>query len=191
MPIGAQDVRSPKQAPKAKGKEKNDVSLFWVRPCRLAFKRPEPLLRSTMSNGAFRRLLLTAFVTASCSALALSARAENRVNNWHRLLTEREFAERIAKSIVNAARPTGKGFEFDRHELKPVEGKDNRKVLNIRATFKGAVTGKDYLADFDVELDTGREWEIVDIRYHDNDSVKVDPQNLITVRRALNKEIEK
>lgn len=80
---------------------------------------------------------------------------------------EKAFAEKLAASIVKAARTSVKKSTLDKFEKKtPKEG---RTEWHISAKFEGAATKADYVADIVVSLDTSdkNNWEVLNIEYKD------------------------
>lgn len=80
---------------------------------------------------------------------------------------EKAFAEKLAVSIVHAARTSVKKAMLDKFEKKmPKEG---RTEWHLSAKFEGTATKADYVADIVVILDTAdkNNWEVLNIEYKD------------------------
>lgn len=134
-----------------------------------------------------RTLSRSCAVLAALALVVSAARADDEVPNINkRGESERKFAERLAMSIVKAARTSVKSSSLETFDKKtPKEG---RTEWRIKSDFKGAATGKAYTADIVVLIDTSDadKWEVLRIDYSD-DSKSVVPFNRKNVEGMVKK----
>lgn len=81
---------------------------------------------------------------------------------------EKEFVAQVGEATVKAARtkPTKIALE----EYKITTPARDRKVMTIRMTWYGAVTGKKFASDIKITIDATKQdrWEVLDIEYADD-----------------------
>jgi hypothetical protein len=126
-------------------------------------------------------LALSCFVTVSRAE-------ETQINKLKQAnKNEEKLATIVGEKIVNAAHPTGKRVGYVRHELKDDPKKENRKLLNIKMEYFGAVTGKRYVTEIDIKIEVSRTgWEVLDIEYSDNNNIKANLVNIQALKKKLN-----
>lgn len=100
---------------------------------------------------------------------------------------EKKFVSRVAVAIVKAAHSTAKNPSLEKHKFEQV--KPGRSRLEIRASFKGALTRKEYSADIVVHLDTLNKdaWEVLRIDYSDNDTIPYNRKRVDALIRSFNR----
>src|SRR5205085_7862054 len=128
-----------------------------------------------------------------CAAALLAAPGlagadeETEINKLKRAYKEEKFAALVGEAVVNAAHPSGKKVAYLKHELTDDKKKEKRKVLTVKMEYFGAVSGKRYVAEIDVKFEIDKDsWEVIDIDYTDNNTVKPNLQNLQQLKRKLN-----
>jgi len=83
---------------------------------------------------------------------------------------EKQFVTRVGQAIVHAAHPTAKKRALLKYEF--TTPKANRTELAIKMEYYGAVTGKRYVADIVVKIDSSNKdaWEVLNIEYADTNT---------------------
>lgn len=99
---------------------------------------------------------------------------------------EREFYSKVCVSILKAAHFTGKDpkmIDFEKKEIK--KGRTN---IVFKGSYKGRVTGKKYLANITVRLDTLDEGppEVLQIKYSDNNNIPYSRKKIDELIEKLN-----
>lgn len=84
---------------------------------------------------------------------------------------EKKFVASVCKAILKAAHGTGKDPSMEKYSIEEV--KKGRSKLNIKGSYKGAVSGKLYTANIAIHLDTSDKeaWEVLRIEYSDNNNI--------------------
>jgi hypothetical protein len=101
---------------------------------------------------------------------------------------EKRWVAHVGEAIVKAAHSNAKKIDLVKYEI--TEPKLNRKELTIKLEYSGLVTGKKYLADVTVKIDSSDKaaWEVLNIDYSDNNSViKYDSKRLQELIKKFNK----
>jgi hypothetical protein len=113
----------------------------------------------------YRTLLLA--LAAVCAVVTGAARADDEPSFKKRGDNEKAFVRDVGIAIIKAAHTTAKkpdlvSYKFD-------DPKAGRKDLTIKMEYYGVVTGKRYVADIVVKLDTSVKdaWECLNIEYAD------------------------
>jgi hypothetical protein len=135
---------------------------------------------------------LTCSLLLSCVALlvASAARADDPpdISFKKRGDNEKNFVKEVGKAIIKAAHGTAKKIDLLKYEY--TEPKANRKELAIKMEYHGAVTGKRYVADIVVKIDSSDKdsWEVLNIDYVDtNTGVKHNEKKVQELIKELNK----
>jgi hypothetical protein len=114
--------------------------------------------------------------------------ADDNISFKKRGNAEKEFVARVGEAIVKAAHKTAKKISLVKYEYtKP---KANRTELAIKMEYHGAVTGKRYVADIVVKIDSTDKdsWEVLNIDYTDNNAgVKHNEQKVQDLIKQMNK----
>lgn len=100
---------------------------------------------------------------------------------------EKRFVAAVGTAIVKAAHKTARKVELVKHEYaKP---RANRTELTIKMEYRGAVSGKRYVADVVVKIDTSNKdaWEVLNIEYSDNNNVPHNEKKIQELIKQLNK----
>jgi hypothetical protein len=99
-----------------------------------------------------------------------AARADDDVSFKKRPDNERVFVKAVGAAIVKAAHHTAK--KIDLVDYKYTDPKPNRRELEIKMEYHGAVTDKRYVADIVVKIDVSNKdaWEVLNVDYTDNNS---------------------
>jgi hypothetical protein len=134
--------------------------------------------------------LWTGLALASVSVLALpvaSLRADDVPQFSKKDDFEKKFVSRVAVAIVKAAHSTAKDPSLEEYKFKEV--KPGRTRLEIRATFKGAITRKEYTTNIVVHIDSldKKAWEVLRIDYSDNDRVPYNSKRIEALIKAFNR----
>jgi hypothetical protein len=136
-----------------------------------------------------RRLTRTALLSCVALLAAVAARAdEPDISFKKRGDNEKNFARAIGTAIVKAAHGTAKKIDLIKHEY--TEPKPNRKELGLKMEYYGAATGKRYVADIVVKIDSSDKdsWEVLNIDYVDtNTAVKHNEKKIQALIKKLNK----
>lgn len=121
---------------------------------------------------------------ALCGTLAA---AEDNISFKKRGDEEKRFVAAVGTAIVKAAHKTARKIELVKHEYsKPKEG---RTDLTIKMEYHGAATGKRYLANIVVKIDSSNKdaWEVLNIDYTDNNSVPSNEKKIQELIKQMNK----
>jgi len=100
---------------------------------------------------------------------------------------EKRFVATVGTAIIKAAHKTAKKIDLLKHEYtKPKAG---RTELAIKMEFHGAASGKRYVADIVVKIDSSNKdaWEVLNIEYADNDSVPHNEKKIQELIKQMNK----
>ena len=121
-----------------------------------------------------------------CWALAVQA-ADDNISFKKRGDEEKRFVTSVGTAIVKAAHGTAKKIDLLKYEY--TEPKANRKELAIKMEYHGAVTGKRYVADIVVKIDSSNKdaWEVLNIDYADNNSVTSNEKKIQELIKQMNK----
>lgn len=115
------------------------------------------------------------------------AAADDDISFKRRGDEEKRFVRTVGTAIIKAAHKTAKKVELDKYEYtKP---KANRTELAIKMEYHGAATGKRYVADIVVKIDSSNKdaWEVLNIDYSDNNNVPHSAQKIQDLIKQLNK----
>lgn len=84
--------------------------------------------------------------------------------------TEKAFVARVGEAIIHAAHMTGKKVAL--LEYKYTNPKPNRTELAIKMEYYGIATGKRYVADIVVKIDSSNKdaWEVLNVDYADTNA---------------------
>ncbi|HEY7308601.1 MAG TPA: hypothetical protein VH643_04475 [Gemmataceae bacterium] len=121
-----------------------------------------------------------------CGALT-AATADSDISFKKRGDEEKRFVAAVGTAIVKAAHKTAKKIELVKHEYsKP---KANRTELTIKMEYHGAVSGKRYVADIVVKIDSSNKdaWEVLNIDYADNNTVPYNEKKIQELIKQMNK----
>jgi hypothetical protein len=100
---------------------------------------------------------------------------------------EKRFVTAAGTAVVKAAHRTAKKIELVKYEYaKP---RENRTELTIKMEYHGAVSGKRYVADIVVKIDSSNKdaWEVLNIEYADNNNVPYNEKRIQELIKELNK----
>jgi hypothetical protein len=134
------------------------------------------------------RRLTCAVLVAALSLLTSTARADDTdISFKRRGDNEKNFVKAVGTAIVKAAHHTAGKIDLLKYEY--TEPKPNRKELAIKMEFHGAVTKKRYVADIVVKIDASNKdtWEVLNIDYSDNDTIKANENKIQDLIKTLNK----
>jgi hypothetical protein len=100
---------------------------------------------------------------------------------------EKQFVTRVGEAIVKAAHPTAKKLSLVKYEF--TQPKPNRTELVLKMEYHGAVTGKKYVADIVVKIDSSDKdaWEVVNIDFTDNNNISASQNRIQELIKELNK----
>jgi len=100
---------------------------------------------------------------------------------------EKKFISSVCVAILKAAHFSGREPALEKYEYEEV--KKGRTKLTIRGTYKGLTTGKQYVADITVHLDTldPDKWEVLRVEYSDNNNVPFNRKNLDRLIKKFNR----
>jgi hypothetical protein len=134
---------------------------------------------STRISSSLLALLVLALVSQAARADGISFK--NRGNE------EKVFITKVGEAIVQAAHPTGRRPALV--EYKVTNPKPNRTEFTIKMEYYGAITGKRYVADIVVKIDSSNKeaWEVLNIDYSDNNNVAANVKNVQLLIKDLNK----
>src|SRR5215469_15632040 len=121
-----------------------------------------------------------------CGTLAAVA-ANNDISFKKRGDEEKRFVAAVGTAIVKAAHKTAKKIELVKHEYS--RPKTNRTELTIKMEYHGAVSGKRYVADIVVKIDSSNKaaWEVLNIDYADNNTVPYNEKKIQELIKQMNK----
>ncbi|HWG47052.1 MAG TPA: hypothetical protein VN688_30085 [Gemmataceae bacterium] len=135
------------------------------------------------------RRATAALLAALCLGWTMTASAadENNISFKRRGNEEKRFVASVGTAIIKAAHKTAKKIDLLKHEYtKPKAG---RTELAIKMEFHGAATGRRYVADIVVKIDSSNKdaWEVLNIDYADNDSVPFNGKKIQELIKQMNK----
>ena len=130
---------------------------------------------------------LLAALTFSLAGTSPAVAAEENISFKRRGDEEKRFVRTVGTAIIKAAHKTSKKIELVKHEYtKP---KANRTDLTIKMEYHGAVSGKRYVADIVVKIDSSNKdaWEVLNIEYSDNNNVPFNEKKIQELIKQMNK----
>jgi hypothetical protein len=134
------------------------------------------------------RLAGTALLAGLSLAWTLAAgAADSDISFKKRGDEEKRFVATVGTAIVKAAHKTAKKIDLLKYEYsKP---KANRTDLTLKVEYHGAVSGKRYVADIVVKIDSSNKdaWEVLNIDYADNNSVPHNEKKIQELIKEMNK----
>ena len=135
-----------------------------------------------------RDLTRLALLAATAVLLAAAAGlADEDVSFKRRGDAEKRFVKAAGTAVVKAAHPTAK--KIDLVEYKYTNPKPNRTDLAIKMEYHGAVSGKRYVADIVIKIDSSNKdaWEVLNIDYADNNTVPYNEKKIQELIKEMNK----
>jgi hypothetical protein len=121
-----------------------------------------------------------------CGTLAVGT-ADDNISFKKRGDEEKRFVSSVGTAIVRAAHKTAKRIELVKYEYS--KAKANRTDLTVRMEYRGAVSGKRYVADIVVKIDSSNKdaWEVLNIDYADNNTVPHNEKKIQELIKQMNK----
>jgi hypothetical protein len=119
--------------------------------------------------------------------MTAGAADEDNISFKKRGNEEKRFVANVGTAIIKAAHKTAKKIDLLKHEYtKPKAG---RTELAIKMEFHGAATGRRYVANMVVKIDSSNKdaWEVLNIEYTDNDSVPYNEKKIQELIKQMNK----
>jgi hypothetical protein len=101
---------------------------------------------------------------------------------------EKRFVTAVGTAIVKAAHGTAKKIALIKYEYTKPQA--NRTELNLKMEYHGAATGKRYVADIVVKIDSTDKdaWEVLNIEYADtNAGIKPNERKIQELIKQLNR----
>ncbi len=120
-----------------------------------------------------------------CGTMAVAA--DESISFRKRGDEEKRFVAAVGTAIVRAAHKTAKKIDLVKHEYtKPRAG---RTELTIKMHYHGAVTGKPYVANILVKIDSSNKdaWEVLNVEYTDNNNVPHNEKKIQELIKEMNK----
>ena len=126
-------------------------------------------------------------VVCALAILASTARADDVPKFRNKGDIEKKFVSEAAVAIVKAAHFTAKDPALEKYKFEEV--KKGRTKLEMRASYKGKVSGKEYFADIVVHLDTldKGSWEVLRIEYSDNNNIPYSRKKVDALIKKFNR----
>ncbi len=121
-------------------------------------------------------------------ALAATARAGDDISFKKRGDGEKLFVTHVGEAVIHAAHTTAKKVALVKYEF--TNPKPNRTELAIKMEYYGAVTGKRYVADIVVKIDSSNKdaWEVLNVDYADtNAGVSPNVKKIQELIKEMNK----
>lgn len=123
---------------------------------------------------SYRTALLSAAVVCLALVAQTARAADDEVPTFKkRDSVDKAFLEKVGEATVKAIRSKPAKLELESHKV--TDPKPNRKVIDLKMIYYGAVTGKKFTSDIKITVDpTEKEkWEVLEIDYKDdNPSLK-------------------
>jgi hypothetical protein len=101
---------------------------------------------------------------------------------------EKRFVAAVGEAIVKAAHGTARKIALLKYDYS--HPKPNRTELTLKMEYSGAVTGKRYVADIVLKIDSSDKeaWEVLNIEYADtNAGIKHNEKKVQELIKQLNK----
>jgi hypothetical protein len=100
---------------------------------------------------------------------------------------EKRFVASVGTAVVKAAHKTGRKIELLKYEY--ARPKPNRTNLVLKMEYHGAATGKRYVADIVIKIDSSNKdaWEVLNIDYSDNNSVPYNEKKIQELIKQMNR----
>jgi hypothetical protein len=100
---------------------------------------------------------------------------------------EKKFVTAVGEAILKAAHGTGRKPVLIKYEF--ANPKANRTDLAIKMEYRGLATGKRYVADITVKIDSTNKdsWEVLNIDYVDNNTIKANTTKIQELIKTFNK----
>jgi len=117
-----------------------------------------------------------------------AARADDDLSFKKRGDGEKQFVARVGEAVIHAAHTTAKKVALLKYEF--TNPKPNRTELAIKMEYYGVVTGKRYVADIVVKIDTSNKdsWEVLNVEYADtNTGITANVKKIQELIKEMNK----
>jgi hypothetical protein len=107
------------------------------------------------------------------------------VKKWKQ--DEKAYMTKVGEAVIVAAHPTARKKELLKYEF--TTPKPGRTELMIKMSYHGAVTGKAYVADILIKIDSTNKdaWEVLNIEYTDNNTVSANVKRVQELIKRLNR----
>lgn len=124
-----------------------------------------------MTQTLNRRQLLTVVALMTVMPGLVAADEEKVPSFKARKDQEKKFVTAVCTTILKAAHFSGKERTLEKYSIEEV--KKGRTKVTIKGSYKGAATGKQYLADIVIHVDSidPEAWEVLRIEYSDNNNI--------------------
>ncbi len=98
---------------------------------------------------------------------------------------EKKFAEQVGFAVVHAARSAPKNLKLLKFQQSTPEL--GRLVWDLQVEYYGSITGKKFIADMKVKIDTIKKdtWEISNIDYSDDNKVSLGKPNTDKIQKLI------
>ena len=130
-------------------------------------------------------------LSATCSIILLltaTVRGGDDISFKKRGDGEKLFVTRVGAAVIHAAHTTAKKVALLKYDFS--NPKPNRTELAIKMEYYGAVTGKRYVADLVIKIDSSNKdsWEVLNIDYADtNTGVSPNVKKIQELVKEMNK----
>lgn len=126
-------------------------------------------------------------IACALAVLTSAARADDVPKFRNKGDAEKKFVSEAAVAIVKAAHYTAREPALEKFKFEEV--KKGRTKLEMRASYKGRLTGKEYFADIVVHIDTQDKdaWEVLRIEYSDNNNVPYSRKKVDALIKKFNR----
>jgi hypothetical protein len=141
--------------------------------------------------GTVRSAAAAIFLTGFALASVVAAQAADDISFKRRKDAEKEFVDRVGTAVVKAAHGTARKIALV--DFKYTQPKANRTELTIKMEYSGVVsgkvTGKKYVADILIKIDSTDKnaWEVLNLEYNDNNNVPQNRRKLQELIKEMNK----
>jgi hypothetical protein len=139
----------------------------------------------SLTRTALPALLAALTVTLSGTAPALAA--EENIAFKRRGDEEKRFVTAVGTAVIKAAHGTGRKIGLVKYEF--TSPKANRTELSIKMEYYGLISGKRYVADIVVKIDSTdkKAWEVLNVEYTDNNNIPSNTKKIQDLIKEFNK----
>jgi hypothetical protein len=130
---------------------------------------------------------LLAALTFSLAGTSPAVAAEENISFKRRGDEEKRFVAAVGTAVIKAAHGTGRKIDLLKYEF--TTPKANRTELKLQMEYHGLITGKRYVADILIKIDSTSKdaWEVLNIDYNDNNNIPGNTKKIQELIKKMNK----
>jgi hypothetical protein len=130
---------------------------------------------------------LLAAVTLTLLGVTPATAAEDNIAFKRRGDEEKRFVTAVGTAVIKAAHGTGRKIALVKYEF--TTPKANRTELTVKMEYHGLISGKRYVADIVIKIDSSDKnaWEVLNVEYTDNNNIPANTKKIQDLIKDFNK----